>query len=32
LLIISTLIISFFATLYPARKAATIEPANVLGQ
>ena len=32
LLVLSTLLISFFATLYPARKAATIEPAQVLGQ
>lgn len=32
LLIISTLVISFIATLYPARKAAMIEPATVLGQ
>jgi len=32
LLIISTLIISFLATLYPARNAAQIKPALVLGQ
>lgn len=32
LLIISTLVISLVATLYPARKAATIQPATVLGQ
>ncbi|NRA84350.1 MAG: lipoprotein-releasing ABC transporter permease subunit LolE [Gammaproteobacteria bacterium] len=32
LLVASTLVISFIATLYPASKAAKIEPAKVLGQ
>jgi len=32
LLVTATLVISFFATLYPARKATQIEPALILGQ